>query len=116
MSIQYSVPRSELGTGTSLVWFLNNLGGSIVVSALAVYQRSVFTSLAPSGPQPAPTDPNFLRWVLQTQSAVANSIQHVWWAIVPVAVAGLLFAFLVSGRLPAGVGTDPSPPGPTGPM
>jgi EmrB/QacA subfamily drug resistance transporter len=116
MSIQYSVPRSELGTGTSLVWFLNNLGGSIVVSVLAVYQRSVFTSLAPGGPPPSPADPAFLPWVLQTQSAVATSIQHVWWAIVPVAVAGLLFALLVSGRLPAGVGGDDGPPAPSGPM
>ncbi len=117
MAIQYSVPRSELGTGTSLVWFLGNLGGSIVVSVLGTYQQTAFNSLKPGGAPPAPTDPAFLGYLAQIQSAVAVSIQDVWWAIVPVAVAGLLFAFLVRGRLPAGLAEEDGSPSPAaGPL
>ena len=99
MSIQYSVPQSDIGTGTSLVWFLSNLGGSIVVSVLGTYQLSVYNSLAPAAPAAA-------------QLAFAQSIQHVWWAMVPVAVAALLFALLIRGRLPAMQGAEAATPAP----
>ncbi|HZY91402.1 MAG TPA: MFS transporter [Thermoplasmata archaeon] len=100
LSIQYAVPRKDVGTGNSLVWFISNLGGSIVVSILASYQLTVFTSLRPAGAPPAVTDPGFLPWLLATQSAVATSIHDVWWLLLPLAVAGLVSAVLVSGRLP----------------
>jgi EmrB/QacA subfamily drug resistance transporter len=112
MAIQYSVPRSELGTGTSLVWFLGNLGGSIVVSVLGTYQQTIFNSLRPGGPVPAPPDPAFYTYLAQTQYAVAVSIQNVWWAIVPFAVAGLFFALLVRGRLPADIAEEQVSSGP----
>lgn len=38
LAIQYSVPAKDVGTGNSLVWFLGNLGGSIVVSVLGTCQ------------------------------------------------------------------------------
>ncbi len=93
LAIQYSVARDDVGAGTSLVWFLSNLGGAVVGSLLATYQLSVQRSLG----VPLP-------------STFAVSIQHVWWALVPVAVAGLAFAFIVSGRLPAGATTGLEPP------
>lgn len=100
MAIQYNVPKNEIGTGTSLVWFLSNLGGSIIVSIFATYQLTVFNSLAPGGAPPAQGTPAYFAYYAQVQSAVAQSIQHIWWAMVPVAIAGLLFALLVRGRLP----------------
>ena len=84
LAIQYSVAKDDVGAGTSLVWFLSNLGGSIVGSLLATYQLSVLNSLTVPFPQ-----------------AFADSVQAVWWGLVPVAVVGLVFAFVVSGRLPA---------------
>ncbi len=83
LAIQYSVAKDDLGAGTSLVWFLSNLGGAIVGSLLGAYQLGVFRSLRLPFPQ-----------------AFAVSIQHVWWGLVPAALLGLVFAFIVSGRLP----------------
>ena len=102
MAIQYSVPKSEIGTGTSLVWFLSNLGGSVVVSVLGTYQQNVLTSLAPNGINPPYGSPAY--WVL-FDNAFAQSIQHVWWAMIPIGVAGLVAALIMNGRLPAAAGT-----------
>lgn len=109
MAIQYSVPKNEIGTGTSLVWFLSNLGGSVVVSILGTYQLSVYNSLVPSGAPPTPGTPAFAAYLSAVQSAYAQSVQHLWWAMVPVAVLGLLFAALVRGRLPAMAGHPSAP-------
>lgn len=83
LAIQYSVAKDDLGAGTSLVWFLSNLGGSIIGSILAAYQLGVLKTIKVPFPQ-----------------AFAVSVQDVWWTLVPVAVVGLVFAFVVSGRLP----------------
>ena len=83
LAIQYSVAKEDLGAGTSLVWFVSNLGGSIVGSILGAYQLGVLKSLN-----------------LPFFQAHAVSIQDVWWGLVPVAVAGIVFAFIASGRLP----------------
>jgi EmrB/QacA subfamily drug resistance transporter len=106
LAIQYSVPKSDVGTGTSLVWFLSNLGGAIVASILATYQLSAYRALSPAGPAPNPTSPAALQYFLKLQSAVALSIQDVWWALLPVAIAGLLFALVIAGRLPTTAAQD----------
>ena len=98
LAIQYSVPAKEVGTGTSIVWFVNNLGGSVVVSLLATYQLSRFNALSPS-PVP-PTSPGFFPYLLALQQALATSIQEVWWLLVPLAALAILFALLIVGRLP----------------
>jgi EmrB/QacA subfamily drug resistance transporter len=112
LAIQYSVPAKEVGTGNSLVWFVNNLGGSVVVSLLATYQLSRFNALQPT-PVP-PTSPNFPAYLLQLQSALAVSIQDVWWILVPLAILAVGFALLASGTLPKTPvptsGEVPSPP------
>lgn len=96
LAIQYSVAKDDLGAGTSLVWFISNLGGAIVGSILGAYQLGVLKSL---------TLPFF--------QAHAVSIQDVWWGLVPVAILGLVFAFITSGRLPrAGEVADGSAPAP----
>ncbi len=103
LAIQYSVPKSDVGTGNSLVWFLGNLGGSIVVSLLASYQQTVYQSLGPAGPAPAytnPPTPAFLAYAAQATSATASSIHDVWWVLVAVALAGMVAALLVRGVLP----------------
>ncbi|HUI38972.1 MAG TPA: MFS transporter, partial [Thermoplasmata archaeon] len=92
LAIQYSVPRSEVGTGNSLVWFLGNLGGSIVVSLLASYQLTVFDAQRAAWPA-IPT-------ATIVAHSVAFSIQSVWFALVPVAFLALLFGVVVAGRLP----------------
>jgi EmrB/QacA subfamily drug resistance transporter len=93
LAIQYSVSREDIGAGNSLVWFLGNLGGSIVVSFMNSYQQTRFTSLLPS-------------YILQGpsgfQHAFALSIHDVWWFLVPFMVAAFFFAVLVDGRLPSG--------------
>ncbi|HEV2428799.1 MAG TPA: MFS transporter [Thermoplasmata archaeon] len=104
LSIQYSVPKSEVGTGNSLVWFLSNLGGSIVVSILGTFQLTWYTNLKPSGAPPAQGTPAFFAYVGQIEHALAVSIQDVWWALVPIALAGLAAALLVSGQLPKAEG------------
>lgn len=83
LAIQYSVAKEDLGAGTSLVWFISNLGGAIVGSVLGAYQLGVFKTLR-----------------LPFFQAYAVSIQDVWWGLVPVAIVGLVFAFVISGRLP----------------
>lgn len=83
LAIQYSVAKDDLGAGTSLVWFLSNLGGATVGSILAAYQLGVLKTLN-----------------LPFFEAHAVSIQDVWWGLVPVAILGLVFALVVSGRLP----------------
>lgn len=98
LAIQYSVDRKDVGTGNSLVWFLGNLGGSILVSLFGTFQQSEFQRLA--GPAPAQTDPSYLLWAAGAPHAVALAIQEIWWLVVAVAVAGLLFAVFVAGRLP----------------
>lgn len=92
LAIQYSVAKTDVGSGTSLVWFLTNLGGSIIGSILGAYQLSVRNS---SG--------------LPFPSAVAVSIQDVWWGLLPVAVAGVVFAVVMAGRLPSLADGDAAP-------
>ncbi|MCI4351158.1 MAG: MFS transporter, partial [Thermoplasmata archaeon] len=97
LAIQYSVAAKDVGTGNSLVWFLGNLGGSIVVSLLGTFQQTEFRALQPQftlGMTP-------LQFQTQLYAAFATSIRDVWWLLVPIAVAGLIFAFFVVGRLPA---------------
>ncbi len=93
LAIQYSVSKDDLGAGTSLVWFLSNLGGAIVGSLLGAYQLGVFKSLDLPFPE-----------------AFAVSIRNVWWALVPIAILGLLFALVVSGQLPTTAGEDGDSP------
>ncbi|MCI4331965.1 MAG: MFS transporter [Thermoplasmata archaeon] len=103
LAIQYSVPKSDVGTGNSLVWFLGNLGGSIVLSLLASYQGTIYRSLGPAGPAPAPTNPptpEFLAYLAQAMSATATSVHDVWILVVGIAVVGLAISFLVRGVLP----------------
>ncbi|MCI4344627.1 MAG: MFS transporter [Thermoplasmata archaeon] len=95
LAIQYSVSAKDVGTANSLVWFISNLGGSIVVSLLATFQLSRFTAL-----QPTTIPPGSPAFLLAIHSAVAVSIQDVWWALVPLGVAAILFALAISGRLP----------------
>jgi len=103
LAIQYAVPRKDVGTGNSLVWFLGNLGGSIIVSVLATYQLTRLTDLVTTGTPIA--------------SAWAQSIQSVWWAMVPVAVVALAFAIVLSGKLPAASELEGDAPAPAaGPM
>jgi EmrB/QacA subfamily drug resistance transporter len=97
LAIQYSVAAKDVGTGNGLVWFIGNLGGAIVVSLLATFQQTEFTALLPSF-TPGMT---LLQFQTLTLAAVATSIRDVWWVLVPLALAGLAFAFFVVGRLPA---------------
>ena len=98
LAIQYSVARKDVGTGNSLVWFLGNLGGSILVSVFGTIEQSRFNVLA--GPKPDPTSPAFLSWLAGTPSATAVAIQEIWWLTLGVAIVGLAFALFVAGRLP----------------
>jgi EmrB/QacA subfamily drug resistance transporter len=103
LAIQYSVPKKDVGTGSSLVWFLSNLGGSIVVSLLGSYQVSVLKANYPGGIPPPLTDPPsaaYLAYYAQVMSAWANSIHVLWPLVVVVSLAALAFAFLVRGVLP----------------
>ncbi|HZY71061.1 MAG TPA: MFS transporter [Thermoplasmata archaeon] len=97
LAVQYSVAKTDVGSGTSLVWFINNLGGSIVGSVLGAYQLSILTGSR-----------------LPLASAWALSIQDVWWGLLPVAAAGIFFAVVMAGRLPslaeAETGTTPAAP------
>ncbi|MCI4335993.1 MAG: MFS transporter [Thermoplasmata archaeon] len=97
LAIQYSVPRDEVGTASSLVWFISNLGGAIVLSIVGAYQVQKFNSLVPSGALAASNPAAF---VTAFYLAVAESIQYVWWIMVPLAVVGIVFAALIVGRLP----------------
>jgi EmrB/QacA subfamily drug resistance transporter len=110
LAIQYSVPRNEVGTGSSLVWFISNLGGAIVLSLVGTYQNQVFNSQAPSSGLAATDLPLYL---VQINLAVARSIQDVWWLMVPLAIAGVLFAAMVVGGLPKEPhvveGSEPAP-------
>lgn len=83
LAIQYSVAKEDLGSGTSLVWFISNLGGAIAGSVLGAYQLGVLKTLN-----------------LPFFQAHAVSIQDVWWGLIPFAIVGLIFAATVSGRLP----------------
>lgn len=112
LAIQYSVPRRDVGTGNSLVWFLGNLGGAIVVSVLATYQLSVFNGLKPTGAPPFGSPSGLAAYALQVQAAFATSVQSVWWVVVPFAVAALLFGLVVSGKLPQSPGESTTPPVP----
>ncbi len=110
LAIQYTVAKDDVGTGNSLVWFLGNLGGSIVVSILGTYQQTVFNSLRPSGGLPTGSPSALPTYLIQTHLAVATSIQDVWWLLLPISIAGLLFAVLVTGRLPVARTVEVSEP------
>jgi len=97
LAIQYSVPRQEVGTGSSLVWFISNLGGAIVLSLVGTYQNTRFNALSPN---PALAATNASAYLTSFHLAIAESIQDVWWTMVPLAVAGIFFAAIVVGRLP----------------
>ncbi|MCI4349752.1 MAG: MFS transporter [Thermoplasmata archaeon] len=100
LAIQYSVDRKDIGTGNSLVWFLGNLGGAIVVSVLGTYQQTVFRSLQPSAPAAFPPSPLYFAYLAKLQEAAALSIRDVWWVLIPICIAGIVSALFVSGRLP----------------
>ncbi|HTT25808.1 MAG TPA: MFS transporter [Thermoplasmata archaeon] len=98
LAIQYSVSAKDVGTGNSLVWFISNLGGSIVVSLLATFQLARFTALQPS--PVAPTSGAFPGYLLGLQTALAQSIQDLWWVLVPVGILAVVFAVFIVGELP----------------
>ena len=107
LAIQYSVDAKDVGTGNSLVWFLSNLGGSIVVSVLGSYQLAVFNHQIAANPPMS---------LAAAQLAQAQSIQAVWWALIPIAVIGIVFAVILSGRLPVTEDGTTAAPAATGVM
>ena len=112
LAIQYSVPRDAVGTGNSLVWFIGNLGGSIVLSIFQTFQGDAATRLLGT---PLTSPAAFVLPPALRASAWAVSIQDVWWWLIPFAIAGLVSAALMAGRLPktahaADGGDAPLPP------
>jgi MFS family permease len=96
LAIQYSVPKKDVGTGNSLVWFLGNLGGSIVLSLLGAWQVARFNAMRPGFPTQLTPD----QFGAETMSALAVSVQGVWVVMIGIAFAALLFALFIRGRLP----------------
>ncbi len=97
LAIQYSVPKDAVGTGNSLVWFIGNLGGSIVLSIFQTFQGNAASALLGV---PVNSPAAFALPPVQVSSAWALSIQDVWWWTLPIAAAGLLSALVMNGRLP----------------
>ena len=108
LAIQYSVPRDQIGTGNSLVWFIGNLGGSIVLSVLVTFQLASFDTHLQANLATAVTAQQLSNAV---PSAMAVSLQVVWWGLVPLAVVGTLLALFLAGRLPENA-EGPEAPGP----
>ncbi|MCI4369612.1 MAG: hypothetical protein L3K09_08650, partial [Thermoplasmata archaeon] len=61
---------------------------------------SAFNSLKPSGAPPSTFGPSFVAYYTQVQVALADSVRDVWLVMVPIAIAALLCALLISGKLP----------------
>jgi MFS family permease len=107
ISVQYAVPPRELGQATSLVQFMSSLGGAVVVSVLTSFQVSRLSSLSrlpPNviygacfflGPKSAACAPAITSWV------------DTFLVAFPLAIAALIAAFFVSGRLPRSRPTGP---------
>jgi EmrB/QacA subfamily drug resistance transporter len=100
LAAQYAVPAKELGQATSLIQFMASLGGAIVVSVLTSFQASRLASLA-KGPSIAVY--GACRLFGATSAACAPAVASwldTFAAAFPLAIAALVAAFFMTGRLP----------------
>ena len=117
LATQYALPPKEIGAATSLVQFLQTLGGSIGLSLLATFQQERLKALDPppavacypSGPLPPPCIP----YLQDLQNASVTSVQEVFWVMFVLALFATLAALFIPGRLPKGPRTPSGPPPPS---
>ncbi|MCI4347592.1 MAG: MFS transporter [Thermoplasmata archaeon] len=117
LSVQYAVAPKDLGAATSLVQFLANLGGAVGVSVLTAYQQLRLGVLDPvpagvSCPVPpvAPINLACVGFYSALPHATGASIGAAFALLIGVALAALVSALFLQGRLPKtrpGAGTGP---------
>jgi MFS family permease len=110
LSVQYAVPPRDIGAATSLVTFLQSLGGSVGLSVLSSYDATRFQALAApfAGPPSSATAPELL-------GAATKALTETFAIVLVVAVAALLAALFLEGQLPQTgrpAGASPAAPEP----
>lgn len=121
LSVQFAVPPKDIGASTSLITFLQNLGGAVGVSVLFSYEELRYTGPAapvlPAGltcplPPPTPIDPSCLPYyqtLLAMRTPTANAYVDTFQLAFVLSVLALFFAFFMIGRMPRGrVGAPPA--------
>ncbi len=111
LATQNQVPKKDVGEASSLIQFLQSLGGSISLSVLATFQASRFQTLDPSPSPtcqtmtPLPICGPFLGAFRGSQITAFDETFMVMLVFLAIAFG---FAALLVGRMPRGEG--PSPP------
>ena len=93
LAVQYGVPPKDIGVGSSLVTFAQNLGGAVGVSALYSFQAWRLGTLLPTGPPGPSTGAAVL-------AAVFQSYRDVFAVLVAISVVAVIAATFLVGRLP----------------
>ena len=107
LSIQYAVPPKDIGAATSLVQFLGNLGGAVILALLTSYQTARFRMLdplpawviCPVKPVP-PIDPACLSYYSTFSAASATVYSEMFGFVLAIALAAFVSACFITGRLP----------------
>lgn len=107
LSVQYAVPPKDIGAASSLIQFLGNLGGAVVLSVLSSVALTRARSIDPvpaglSCPVPpgAMIDPGCYGYYLGLPAAYATAYQEAFVVLLAVGVAALVASLFVTGRLP----------------
>ena len=122
LSVQYAVPPKDIGAASSLIQFLQNLGGAMVLSLLSEYAQSRYAALSPPAPlgvvcpvPPAPGSaiaPACYPYYSGLASALASGYAEAFVGLLVIAVLTFIASLFVTGRLPRSrPGTPTAPAG-----
>ena len=117
LSVQYAVPPKDIGAASSLIQFLGNLGGSVVLSVLSsiALTRARAIDPVPAGlscpvPPGSTIASGCLPFYAGLPGAYATAYQEAFVVLLAVAVAALVASFFVTGRLPRAQRAAPDAP------
>ncbi|MDE1819247.1 MAG: MFS transporter [Euryarchaeota archaeon] len=120
LSVQFAVPSKDIGAATSLITFLQNLGGAVGVSVLFSYEQFRYSGppvpSAPSGvycplpptanpPPPAACFP-YYNALSALRVPTAHAYIDTFQLAFVLALLALIFAFFMVGRMPQGKPTE----------
>lgn len=94
LSAQYSVDTRDIGASTSIVQFMGNIGGSLILTSLSVLLYSVYRTNITSSLQ------GNVNSLGINEIAMSYAIREIYAILLLLSFATIVLSFFVKGRLP----------------
>ncbi|HZY70272.1 MAG TPA: MFS transporter [Thermoplasmata archaeon] len=112
IAVQFQVPPQEIGAATSLVTFLQSLGGAIGISLFTSLYISRATALQPSVPTggcaPGSFSPACLTYFQNLTNSNVAALDDVFKIMLVCVLVAFAFSLMLSGRMPKRAGASPA--------